>query len=83
MLPLFERTDTFQERVTDSTIKVIRLELKELQKKVLVFRTYDTLTNVEDINFMEVHHEIKEHSPNLSHLIDEAAFCQRPDKHIR
>ena len=75
MLPLFERTDTFQERVTDSTIKVIRLELKELQKKVLVFRTYNTLTNVKDINFIEVHYKIKEHSPNLLHLINEAAFC--------
>ena len=83
MLPLFERTDTFQERVTDSTTKVIRSELKELQKKVLVFGKYDTATNVEDINFVEVHREIEEHGPNLSRLIDEAAVCQRPDKHIR
>ena len=29
MLSLFEKTDTFQERVTDSTIKVIRSELGE------------------------------------------------------
>jgi hypothetical protein len=28
MLPLFEKTDTFQERVTDSTVKVIQSELK-------------------------------------------------------
>jgi hypothetical protein len=80
MLPLFERTDTFQERVTDSTIKVVRSELKELQKKVLVFGKYDISTNVEDINFVEVHREIEEHGPNLSRLIDEAAICQRSNQ---
>jgi len=83
MLPLFEVTDTFSERVTDSTSKVIRTELKALQKKVLVFGKYDATRNVEDIEFMEVHDEIEEHGPNLSRLINNAAFCQRSDRHIR
>lgn len=43
MLPLFEKTDTFQERVTDSTIKVIQSELKQVQQNTRAFGKYDPI----------------------------------------
>ena len=46
MMPLFEKTDTFHERVTDSTVKVIRLELRQLQQNTRVFGRYDPSVNV-------------------------------------
>jgi hypothetical protein len=48
MLPLFEKTDTFQERITDSTVKVIQSELKQLQEKTRAFGKYDPSVNIEE-----------------------------------
>jgi hypothetical protein len=65
MLPLFEEIDEFQERVTDSTIKVIQSELKQLQQNTRAFGKYDPCVNIEEINFRKVYSEIEEHGPSL------------------
>ena len=83
MLPLFEKTDTFQERVTDSTVKVIQLELGRIQQNTRTFGRYDPSMNIEEINFKEVYNEIEEHGPRLLRVIDGSALAQRADKHIR
>ena len=83
MLPLFEKTETFNELVTDSTIKIVRSELEELQRSALLFKEYDLTMNLADIDFEKCYREIREHSPNLSRLVEGSSLCQRPDKHVR
>jgi hypothetical protein len=83
MLPLFEEMETFNELVTDSTIKVISSELEELHRSPLFFKQYDPSVNIEDVNFENAYREIKEHSPNLSRLVEGSSLCKRPDQHIR
>jgi hypothetical protein len=65
MLPLFEKIDTFLERITDSTVKVIQSELKQLQEKTRAFWKYDPSVNIEEVNFEKVYNEIEEHGPRL------------------
>jgi len=83
MLPLFEKTDTFKERVTDSTVRVIQSELKQLQQNTRAFGKHDPSVNIEELNFEKVYDEIEEHGPRLLHVIEGSSLAQRTDKHIR
>ena len=83
LLPLFEQTDTFQERVTGSTVKVIYSELGQLQQNTRTFGRYDPSVNVEDINFDNAYNEIKEHGPMLLRVIEGSSLAERVDKHVR
>ena len=84
MLPLFENTDTFQESVTDSTAKVIRSELKQLQQNTRAFGKYDpTVKCIEEVDSGKVYNEIEVHGPRLLRLIEESSLAQRTDKYIR
>ena len=47
LLPLFEKTETFQERVTTSTVKIIRSDLSMLSKEVKTFGKFDSSANLE------------------------------------
>jgi hypothetical protein len=78
--PLFEKTDTFQERVTDSAIKVIQSELKQVQQNT---RKYDPSANIEEIDFQKVYSEIEEHGPSLLRFIEGSSLAQRADKYTR
>ena len=80
---MFENTDTFQERVTDNTVKVIQSELKELQQNTRAFGKYDPSVDIEEVNFKKVYNEIEEHAPWLLDIIEGSSLPQRMDKHIR
>jgi hypothetical protein len=47
LLPLFEKTETFQERVATSTVKIIRSELSMPSKEVKTFGKFDSSANLE------------------------------------
>jgi hypothetical protein len=70
MLLLFEKTDTFHERVTDSTVRVIRSELRQLQENIRAFGRYDPSVRIDEINFTDVYDEIEEHGPRLLRVIE-------------
>jgi hypothetical protein len=83
MLPLFEKTDIFKDRITDSTVRVIQSELTQLQQNSRAFGKHDPSVNIEDINFEKVYDEIEAHGPRLLRVIEGSSFAQRADKHIR
>ena len=83
LLPLFEKTDTFEERTTGSATKVVRSELVSLQKNVPLFGKYDPDFNLEDLNFTHAIGDIEKFAPNLSILINGSSEGIRTDKHTR
>jgi hypothetical protein len=54
LLPLLEKTESFKERVTNSTAKVIRSELDVLRVKVKVFGRFDPTMNPEELDIQDV-----------------------------
>jgi hypothetical protein len=83
MLLSFEKTDTFHERVIDSTVRVIRSELRQLQENTRAFGRYDPSVRIDEINFADVYDEIEEHGPRLLCVIEGSSLAERVDKHIR
>lgn len=83
LLPLFENTESFKERVVKSTVKIIRSELQVLNKKVKALGKFDPTANPEELDFQGVIGSIKEHAQNTFQLLHGAAENQRRDKYTR
>jgi hypothetical protein len=83
LLPLFENTESFKERVVKSTVKIIRSELQVLNKKVKAFGRFDPTANPEELDLQGVIGSIKEHARNTFQLLHHAAENQRRDKYKR
>jgi len=77
LLSVFEKTESFQERVATSTVKVIRSELAVLNTEVKMFGRFDPTVNLEELNLQDVLRSIEEHAPNTFRLLDRAAENQR------
>jgi hypothetical protein len=77
LLPLFEKTESFKERIAISTAKVIRSELDVLNTKVKVFGRFDPTMNPEELNLRDVLRGIKEHAPNTFRLLNQAAESRK------
>src|SRR4029077_18913647 len=77
LLPLLEKTESFKERVTKSTAKVIRSELDVLRAKVKVFGRFDPTMNPEELDLQNVLGRIKEHAPNIFQLLNNASQSRR------
>ena len=76
-LPLFEQTESFKERVVESTTKIIRSELDVLNKKVKAFGGFDPTTNPEDLDLQNLFKQIKDDAPNTFQLLHSAAENKR------
>ena len=76
-LPLFEQTESFKERVVESTTKIIRSELEVLNKKVKAFGRFDPNANPEGLDLQNVLKYIKDDAPNTFQLLHCAAENQR------
>jgi hypothetical protein len=71
LLPLFEKTESFNERVATSTVKVIRSELDVndvLKTGVKSFGRFDPTMNPEELKFHDVLGDFKECAPNTFRL---------------
>ena len=66
MLALFSRTESFAERVTESTTLVIQAEVDFLQENTCSFGKYDPTVNTDEIDFSKVVNEVKSNAPNLT-----------------
>jgi hypothetical protein len=82
LLPLFERTESFQERVATSTVKVIRSELSTLNiKEVRMFGKFINLSaNLEEFSLHQILRSIEKFAPVTFQVIDLIAENQRPGR---
>ena len=72
--------------MVNSTVKIVRSELKDLTSNVVAFGQYDATTSLNKMDLVETVKEIEENAPNLAHFIDSVAGNQRMDhanRHIR
>jgi hypothetical protein len=77
LLPLFEETQSFPERVMASAANIIRSDLATLNRHVREFGKWDSITNLEEVDLSETLRKIKRHAPNTFHLLKHAAKNQR------
>ena len=80
LLPLFEKTETFQERVATSTVKIIRSELSVLNKEVKMFGKFDSSVNLEAFDLRQIPRSIEKFAPITYQLINLVAENQRPGR---
>jgi hypothetical protein len=77
LLPLFEKTESFPERVMASAAYIIRSDLATLNRHVREFGKWDAITNLEDVHLSETLRKIESHAPNTFYLLEHAADNQR------
>jgi hypothetical protein len=77
LLPLFEKTESFPERVMASAANIIRSDLATLNRHVREFGKWDAITNLEDVPLSETLRKIESHAPNTFYLLEHAADNQR------
>ena len=77
LLPLFEKTESFNERVAISTVKVIRSELDVLNTNVKAFGRFDPTMNPEELKFHDVLEDIKEYAPNTFRLLNQVTESRK------
>jgi len=70
LLPLFEKTETFEERVATSTVKIIRSDLSALNKKVKMFGKFDSAANLEAFDLRQIPRSIEKFAPITYQLIN-------------
>lgn len=77
MLPLFEKTESFPERVMASAVDIIRSDLATLNRHVREFGKRDSNANLEEVDLSETLRKIESHAPNTFFLLEHAADNQR------
>ena len=77
LLPLFEKTESFPERVMASAASIIRSDLATLNRHVREFGQWDSTTNLEEVELSETLRKIERHAPNTLYLLEHAADNQR------
>jgi hypothetical protein len=78
LLPLFEKTKSFPERMMASAVNIIRSDLATLNRHVQEFGKWDSITNLEEVDLSATLRKIEEYAPNTFYLLKHAAENQRP-----
>jgi len=78
LLPLFEKTESFPERIMASAVNIIRSDLAALNRHVREFGKWDSITNLEEVDLSATLRKIEEYAPNTFYLLKHAAENQRP-----
>jgi hypothetical protein len=78
LLPLFEKTESFPERIMTSAVNIIRSDLTTLNRHVREFGKWDSITNLEEVDLSATLRMIEEYAPNTFYLLKHAAENQRP-----
>ena len=73
LLPLFEKTESFPERIMASAVNVAALN-----RHVREFGKWDSITNLEEVDLSATLRKIEEYAPNTFYLLKHAAENQRP-----